>query len=299
MCPSSDTLSQLSIKREDLRTCCIEHHSQLQQILTFRFEVYLQRTTVMTPVLLFVLFISLSAIPPGATDNGEKQSLDASDIIERANANITTRLVDGDIVQSLARNAVACTARGCKWPKRRYVYVPIYISRRYTRSERNIIIRALLTFHTSTCIRFVWRRSHRNYLHFFSGSGCWSYLGRQSRGQAISLRKNGCLYTSTVQHEVLHALGFAHEQVRSDRDSYVSILTQNIKPGQKHNFLKRQTNNFGTPYDFNSVMHYSKYAFSKNGQPTILAKSNPSRNFGNARTMSNIDIALVNRLYQC
>ncbi|KAF3833046.1 hypothetical protein F7725_026711 [Dissostichus mawsoni] len=174
-----------------------------------RFEVYLQRTTVMTPVLLFVLFISLSAIPP------VKESLDASDIIERANANIT-------------------------------------------RSERNIIIRALLTFHQSTCIRFLWRRGQRNYLHFFSGSGCWSYLGRQSRGQAISLRRNGCLYTSTVQHEVLHALGFAHEQVRSDRDSYVSILTQNIKPGREHNFLKRQTNNFGTPYDFNSVMHYGK-----------------------------------------
>lgn len=38
-------------------------------------------------------------------------------------------------------------------------------------SQRNIIIRALLTFHRSTCIRFVWRRRHRNYLHFFSGSG--------------------------------------------------------------------------------------------------------------------------------
>ncbi|XP_010773344.1 high choriolytic enzyme 1-like, partial [Notothenia coriiceps] len=128
---------------------------------------------------------------------------------------------------------------------------------------------------------------------------CWSYLGRQSREQAISLRKNGCLYTSTVQHEVLHALGFAHEQVRSDRDSYVSIISRNIKPGKEHNFLKRQTNNLGTTYDFNSVMHYGKYAFSKNGQPTMLAKRNPSLNFGNAHTMSNIDIALVNKLYQC
>ncbi|XP_033972666.1 low choriolytic enzyme-like [Trematomus bernacchii] len=255
----------------------------------------------MTPVLLFVLFISLSAITPGATDNGERQEfLDASDIIERANANITTRLVDGDIVPNVRRNADPCTATGCKWPKyRRYVYVPIYISTSYTATERNIIIRALLTFHASTCIRFVWRRSHRNYLYFYSGSGCWSYLGRQSRGQLVSLQKNGCLYTDTVQHEVLHALGFHHEQVRSDRDSYVSILYQNIKPGQTHNFMKRQTNNLGTPYDFDSVMHYGKYAFSKNREPTILAKSNPSLNFGTARTMSKNDIARVNKLYQC
>ncbi|XP_033933951.1 high choriolytic enzyme 2-like [Pseudochaenichthys georgianus] len=255
----------------------------------------------MTPVLLFVLFLSLSAIPPGATDNGERQEfLDASDIIERANANITTRLVDGDIVANLRRNADPCTATGCKWPKyRRYVYVPIYISTSYTTTERNIIIRALLTFHASTCIRFVWRTSHRNYLYFYSGSGCWSYLGRQSRGQLISLQKNGCLYRDTVQHEVLHALGFHHEHVRSDRDSYVSILFQNIKSGTKQNFMKRQTNNLGTPYDFDSVMHYGKHAFSKNGEPTILAKSNPSLNFGTARTMSKNDIARVNKLYQC
>ncbi|KAL3043207.1 hypothetical protein OYC64_021011 [Pagothenia borchgrevinki] len=255
----------------------------------------------MTPVLLFVLFISLSPIPPGATDNGEKQeSLDASDIIERANANITTHLVDGDIVPNVRRNAMPCTAKGCRWPKSRgHVNVPVYISPNYTRTERNIIIKALVTFHASTCIRFVWRNTQRDYLDFFSGSGCWSYLGRQGGGQRVSLKKNGCLLNSTVQHEVLHALGFHHEQVRSDRDRYVSILSQNIKPGQEGNFKKQQTNNLGTPYDFDSVMHYGKYGFSKNNEPTILAKKNLSRDFGTARTMSKNDIARVNKLYQC
>lgn len=44
--------------------------------------------------------------------------------------------------------------------------------------------------------------------------------------------KNGCVYTGTVQHEILHALGFHHEQVRSDRDDFVTILTKNIQSGQ-------------------------------------------------------------------
>ncbi|XP_075325731.1 high choriolytic enzyme 1-like [Odontesthes bonariensis] len=167
-------------------------------------------------------------------------------------------------------------------------------------SERNIIIDGLLSLQRSTCIRFVWRnRGDHDYLNFFSGTGCWSYLGRQGGPQDVSLRSNGCLYRSTVQHEVLHALGFHHEQVRSDRDQYVQILTQNILPGTERNFVKANTNNLGTPYDFNSVMHYSRLAFSRNGQPTIVAKSNPNLSFGNAREMSANDIARVNRLYRC
>ncbi|KAM4592411.1 high choriolytic enzyme 2-like [Odontesthes bonariensis] len=154
----------------------------------------------------------------------------------------------------------------------------------------------------STCIRFVPAGDrHRYYLYFFSNpeNGCWSHLGRRTGRQYVSLNKDGCLYHSTVQHEILHALGFNHEQVRSDRDRYVRILTQNIEPGQEYNFRKVPTNNLRTPYDFNSIMHYNKYGFSKNGQPTIVAKSNYNLDFGNARQMSPNDIARINKLYRC
>ncbi|XP_078110462.1 hatching enzyme 1.2-like [Sander vitreus] len=187
----------------------------------------------MTPVISLVLFLSLTNVLPGTTGAPTKESMDVSKIIERANAGIKTPLIHGDIAPNLKRNADPCVTKGCMWPKtRRYVYVPITIGPEYTIAELNIIINSLLTFHQYTCIRFVWRTTQQDYLSFFSGTGCWSYVGRQGGVQQVSLLKNGCLYTSTVQHEVLHALGFHHEHVRSDRDTYVSILTANIQPGQ-------------------------------------------------------------------
>uniref|UniRef100_A0A665WSZ4 Metalloendopeptidase n=1 Tax=Echeneis naucrates TaxID=173247 RepID=A0A665WSZ4_ECHNA len=248
----------------------------------------------MTPVFLFLLFFSLTAVPPVKCKYKIIQVMSVS-------GSAATRLTYGDIVPNLKRNAVPCTATGCKWPKTgRYVWIPVSISSSYSTNERNVIIRTLVSFNQSTCIRFKWKTEQdRDYLYFFSGSGCWSYLGRQGGRQRVSLRRNGCLFTDIVQHEILHALGFHHEQVRSDRDNHVRILTENIQEGQERNFNKVKTNNLGTPYDFDSVMHYSKFAFSKNGKPTILAKRDPNRDFGQSTSMNANDIARVNKLYQC
>uniref|UniRef100_A0A3Q1J027 Metalloendopeptidase n=1 Tax=Anabas testudineus TaxID=64144 RepID=A0A3Q1J027_ANATE len=195
-------------------------------------------------------------------------------------------LKHGDIKPVSNRNAVPCTATGCKWPKTgSYVIVPVAISSDFDPQQLDTIVRALVGFHQSTCIRFVWLTNQANFLYFFSGTGCWSFLGRQSGGQAISLQKDGCVYFSS--------------HVRSDRDSYVNVNMQNVQPGMESNFEKVQTNNLGTAYDFNSVMQYSNSAFSKNNQPTITAKSNPNLVLGGAAQMSPNDVARVNRLYQC
>lgn len=49
--------------------------------------------------------------------------------------------------------------------------------------------------------------------------------------QDLSLEIPGCIHNSVALHELLHALGFAHEQTRPDRDQYVRIFHENILSG--------------------------------------------------------------------
>jgi hypothetical protein len=158
----------------------------------------------------------------------------------------------------------------------------------------------------SHVVNFRWYDSSKGdddygYLLFMrSTSGCSSYVGRWGGYQTIWLAKGGCAsYKSSIQHETLHALGFHHEQNRPDRNKYVKIRWNNIKPSWKGQFLiSKSITTLGQPYDYDSVMHYSGWASSKNGRVTIDAGVNTER-LGNYGMASDGDILTLQLLYQC
>uniref|UniRef100_A0A8C2H6I4 Metalloendopeptidase n=1 Tax=Cyprinus carpio TaxID=7962 RepID=A0A8C2H6I4_CYPCA len=118
--------------------------------------------------------------------------------------------------------------------------------------------------------------------------------------QVVSLNRQGCVYHGIAQHELSHALGFYHEQTRSDRDQYVRINWKNISPDMAYNFQNQKTNNQNTPYDYGSVMHYGKTAFSiQPGLETITSTPDKTVEIGQRQGMSNIDILRINKLYGC
>ncbi|XP_051236061.1 hatching enzyme 1.2-like [Dicentrarchus labrax] len=237
------------------------------------------------------------------------RELSVSELLERANRDRTADfdepdLIGGDIAikPEASRNADPCTSRGCLWQKWSdgKVYIPYYIANHYSSREVSIITRGLESFSSVSCIRFrPYQNGDHEWLSIESRNGCYSYVGRQGGGQTVSLSRQGCLYHGTVQHELLHALGFNHEQTRSDRDNHIKVYWENIIDGMAYNFDKIKTLNQGTPYDYNSVMQYEKYAFSKNNRPTMMPIPNSNVSFGQATQMSQNDIDRLNRLYNC
>jgi hypothetical protein len=130
---------------------------------------------------------------------------------------------------------------------------------------------AIAHWQTNTGLRFVARTNQADYVEFIPGTGCSSFVGKKGGRQEIILEA-GCGTGETI-HEIGHAIGFFHEQSRADRDNSVTILWNNIQAGRQHNFQTYTVQVYPGfelgAFDFNSIMLYSSFDFSSNGQPTI------------------------------
>ncbi|MGH0123161.1 UNVERIFIED_CONTAM: hypothetical protein FKN15_078256 [Acipenser sinensis] len=99
---------------------------------------------------------------------------------------------EGNIAVSTKRSSVRCFAWSCLWSKSvdGHVYVAYNLSSEYC--------------------------------------DCWSYLGVNGGPQALSLQSPGCMWSEIASHELMHTLGFVHEQSKIDRDKYITILLANV-----------------------------------------------------------------------
>ncbi|KAK9409869.1 astacin-like metalloendopeptidase [Crotalus adamanteus] len=199
------------------------------------------------------------------------------------------------------RSAMSCS-ENCFWPRSEdgLVKIPVNISPDFSVEHKDVIIKAMEEFVTLTCIRFIKHTVEYDYINIVPGDRCWSYFGKIGGRQQLSLLKNGCIYKGLIQHELNHALGFLHEQTRSDRDNYVKINLEYVAKGERGNFEKENTTNLGLPYDYDSVMHYGAYDFSNTaGKPTIIPIPNGSVPIGQRVGLSNLDVKKINKLYNC
>jgi len=186
------------------------------------------------------------------------------------------------------------------WPKKgSNVIIPYTISGTYSPNERNNIARAMDEYEKNTCIRIIPRTTEPDYIAIHRGEGCWSKLGKTGGKQQLSLAK-GCAYdVGTPVHELMHAIGYWHEQMRSDRDDYVQIIWSNIQDGRDSQFTKcKSCDNQGLEYDVKSVMHYHAFSFAKDRtKPTIELLDGSTSGLGQRNGFSPLDIEGINMLY--
>ncbi|XP_055505954.1 low choriolytic enzyme-like [Leucoraja erinacea] len=210
----------------------------------------------------------------------------------------------GDVLVDKSRNAMVCNwkPKSCLWPasKDGNVYVPYILSSDYDEFDKMIIQNSLAEISSLTCVKYYYRRHNEPaYISVKPKKGCYSYVGYQKKERSLSLEKPGCVHFGVVAHEFLHAIGFQHEQSRSDRDEHITIFQDNIISGQEYNFNRLNTNNLGTKYDYGSIMHYGKTAFAKSGTITMVPKPDPNVELGQYLGLTTTDVYKINKLYNC
>jgi hypothetical protein len=119
-------------------------------------------------------------------------------------------------------------------------------------------------------VHFVPRTNQKNYVRFTTAtdpSVCSSSLGMQG-GEQLVLGGDTCP-TGPLIHELGHALGLEHEMARSDRDSFIRIIWENMQPFAAGQFSGSGSDFDVDAYDFGSIMHYGVGDFSNGNGPVM------------------------------
>lgn len=228
--------------------------------------------------------------------------------------------VEEDMMSQDAAQAAAKSPRGSngrrvlqalkdeknRWPQNTLSYAFDGVSS----ANRQLVRNALGDLQRSLggCIRFVedGRPFHvRVQSPWFDLFTCTSKTGFHGwsggkNNQPLTLGAARCFDSGTIQHEFLHALGLGHTHQRGDRDTYVEAPAYG-RDYEKYAYTRVQItphthktiyDNFGIPYDYDSIMHY----------PGLRTKGNSrinNRRVGNRVGASTGDIRLVQRMYRC
>ncbi|XP_041483293.1 dorsal-ventral patterning tolloid-like protein 1 [Lytechinus variegatus] len=178
--------------------------------------------------------------------------------------------------------------------------IPYTIDVDFDNETKDLLLKSMRHWMDHTCLQFIPRTNQTHYVRFLFGVGCCSSVGRQGGAQNVSLG-HGCMTFGTMIHEIGHVIGFWHEQSRTDRDDYVTVVKDNIVEMDKHNFNKygqKTIHSLGQPYDYDSIMHYGRQSFTTSlGKDTLIPKQD--RKIGQREGLSDGDILQARILYRC
>ncbi|KAK6060936.1 astacin [Cooperia oncophora] len=188
------------------------------------------------------------------------------------------------------------TYPGKRWSKG----VHYFFDKGISNEVKSVFRKAAGQWMADTCINFTEKESEKDSIRVIEEDGCWSYVGRLGGKQDLSLG-SGC--RQQLLTRLVMPLGFFHTHSRHDRDKYITVDKENIKPDWLDQFLLETpdtNNNYDLTYDYGSIMHYGTTSATRNEKPTMVPT--PDARYGEtlgSPFISFYDLLMLNKYYNC
>lgn len=183
------------------------------------------------------------------------------------------------------------------WPGATIYYS---ISSNFNTNERSVITSAINDWANKTGLSFV-SRNTGTYLRIQRGSANNCTVGYVSNA---TMNLSDPTAKGIVVHELGHAIGLHHEQLRADRDTYIDVKWNNISQSAQSSYnIMTGLNYGGTTFDFSSIMlygSYNGYGAINSSLPTTTRKNGTTwvdPSWSGSKTPSTGDVNWVKTMY--
>ncbi|CAK1541744.1 unnamed protein product [Leptosia nina] len=128
---------------------------------------------------------------------------------------------------------------------------------------------------------------------------CVHQMKSTDEKEIVAVLGYDCLKDSDILHVLLHAVGLRDEVTHPQRDRFIRVLWNNIRP--EHRSLYRlqvqDASKVLSEYDPLSIMHFHDRAFSSNGQATIVPLV-PGLMISPSKQLSQLDVMKLRLLFE-